>query len=104
MRRLIWGVIIIIIVIVISALNHLYLPYKTVNLENQMVVCENGTVKEIEGWSGLGNTTMGMQTSMTCLEYRTSRCITVCDKDLPSCKCEASMLDLLLYNAADLVV
>ena len=101
MENIPWWVVIIILIGAYIAMNQIYIPYKTVPINDPNAFCENDTIKLKNDIFGLGKFSFEMQASMKCIEYKTSRCVFTCENNIPSCRCEATILDRLLSHEGE---
>lgn len=93
-------VIIFIIALIVGyiAMNKIYIPYKTAELSEYNAFCENNEIKLKYDMMGIGQMTFNMEASIRCVEYKTSRCIPICENGKPVCRCEASIFNQLFSN------
>jgi len=91
---------IIVIIVGILVMNQTYISYKTVSLKDQTVIfCENGSMKSRMG--DIGQLAFQAYAGTLCIDYKTSRCVPVCENEVPSCRCEATILDRLLSHPGE---
>ena len=82
----------IILDIVVILISFLYpIKYATREIGGSNLYCENSKVKAKFNFLGFG--TIGA--SLTCGEYKSSKCELYCDDQTPMCKCKALIKDLL---------
>lgn len=100
MRDIPLWLIITLLIVGYAVSNNLYLSYKTVEINNKDVFCKADTVmvkKQPFDIFGMGT----MDLSLSCLEYKSSRCRPVCANAKPVCQCEASVYDRLFHQPGD---
>jgi len=98
-----WLIVIAIIAGYIIA-NQLYLTYKTVPISDPNVYCENDQVKLHQNMFGMGEFSFNLQASVSCSDYKTSRCKVACDNNNVVCKCESTLLDQLLSHPGEWIL
>ena len=101
MRDVPWWIVVIILIVAYVAMNQIYIPYKTVPINDPNAFCENDTIKLKNNMFGFGKTLFEMQAGVSCIEYKTSRCVPACENNVPNCRCEATILDRLLSHEGE---
>lgn len=100
-----WWVIIIALIVVVILLNNIYYPYKEARLKDPNLLCDNGVMKMKNNFMGMGKLMVNLDASITCMEYKSSRCRPFCSESgIPMCSCEATVLDRILYKEGEWLI
>ncbi len=63
--------------------------------------CEGGKIIIENDMFGLGKWATDMEAGMTCLDYKSSRCMYVCDGEVPACQCETALIHYLFTREGE---
>ncbi|MBI2101548.1 hypothetical protein HYT53_02955 [Candidatus Woesearchaeota archaeon] len=78
------------------------IPYNTVKVSGFNMKCnENNKIIVENSALGFGEMVVGMELSISCLEYKSSQCRPTCINKQPMCQCEANLIDLIFHQKGD---
>jgi hypothetical protein len=95
-----WALIIIGIVLIFQY----HIPYATVSINDFNLECKNGNVVVKNNLMGLGTWASQMSASLSCADYKSSRCRPLCQNNQPVCQCEANSIDLVFHQKGDWIL